>query len=80
MNAPGVIRAKVKMGGDDGEVSCSIHGRITTRPEETIHIAGLWKRTGAVGEGGPARPDDTLRGASASTKMENWKSLVAGPL
>ena len=25
--------------------------------------AGPWQRTGAVGEGGPAHPDDTLRGA-----------------
>ena len=27
------------------------------------HSAGPWQRTGAVGEGGPAHPDDTLRGA-----------------
>ena len=32
------------------------------------------------GEGGPAHPDDTLRGVRASTGMEDWKSLVAGPL
>ena len=25
------------------------------------HSAGPWQRTGAVGEGGPAHPDDTLR-------------------
>ena len=27
------------------------------------HSAGPWQRTRAVGEGGPAHPDDTLRGA-----------------
>ena len=27
------------------------------------HSAGPWQRTGAVGEGGPAHPDDTVRGA-----------------
>ena len=27
------------------------------------HSAGLWQRTGGIGEGGPAHPDDTLRGA-----------------
>ena len=26
------------------------------------HSAGPWQKTGAVGEGGPAHPDDTLRG------------------
>ena len=26
------------------------------------HSAGQWQRTGAVGEGGSAHPDDTLRG------------------
>ena len=31
--------------------------------EETMHSAGSWQRTGAVDEGGPAHPDDTLRGA-----------------
>ena len=40
------------------------------------HSAGPWQRTGAVGEGGPTHPDDTL----ASTRMEDWKSLVAGSL
>ena len=40
------------------------------------HSAGPWQRTGGVGEGGPAHPDDTQR--SASTEMEDWKSLVAG--
>ena len=30
--------------------------------EETT-VLGPWQRTEAVGEGGPARPDDTLRGA-----------------
>ena len=27
------------------------------------HSAGPWQRTVAVGEGGPAHPDDTLGGA-----------------
>ena len=27
------------------------------------YSAGPWQRTGAVGEGGSAHPDDTLRGA-----------------
>ena len=31
--------------------------------EETTDSAGPWQRTGAVGEGSPAHPDDTLRGA-----------------
>ena len=43
------------------------------------HSAGPWQRTVAVGEGGPAHPDDTLK-SSASTEMEDWKSLVAGPM
>ena len=30
---------------------------------EGDHSAGRWQRTGAVGEGGPTHPDDTLRGA-----------------
>ena len=30
--------------------------------EETTDSAGPWQRTGAVGEGSPAHPDDTLRG------------------
>ena len=27
------------------------------------HSAGSWQRTGTVGEGGPAHPNDTFRGA-----------------
>ena len=42
------------------------------------HSAGPWQRTRAVGEGGPAHPDDPQ--GSASTEMEEWKSLVAGLL
>ena len=50
---------------DDGEVSCS--GACVGEPSPDLlggdHSAGLWQRTGAVDEGGPAHPDDTLGGA-----------------
>ena len=51
--------------GDDGEVSCSgaCVGESPPDPLGGDHSAGPWQRTGAVGEGGPAHPDDTLRGA-----------------
>ena len=32
-------------------------------PLKEDHRAGPWQRTVAVGEGGPAHPDDTLGGA-----------------
>ena len=32
------------------------------------HSAGSWQRTRAVGEGGPAHPDDNLRGALQPTR------------
>ena len=41
---------------------------------------GPWQRTGAVGEGGPAHPDDTHGGALQPRWRTAWKSLVAGPL
>ena len=51
--------------GDDGEVSCS--GALcvgeSTSDQLGDHSAGPWQRKRAVGEGGPAHPDDTLRGA-----------------
>ena len=34
------------------------------------YSAGPWQRTGAVDEGGPAHPDDTLRGAL----QPRWKT------
>ena len=40
------------------------------------HSAGPWQRTGAVGEGGPAHPDDTLRG----TLQPTWRSNPHQPL
>ena len=36
--------------------------------------AGPWQRTGAVGEGGPAHPDDTLRGVL----QPRWKTGSPG--
>ena len=57
---PGCLRE-----GDDGEVSCS--GRcVGESPSDRLggdHSTGPWQRTGIVAEGGPAHPDDTLRGA-----------------
>ena len=50
--------------GNDGEVSCS-GACVGESPFDRLggdHTAGPWQRTGAVGEGGPAYPDDTLRG------------------
>ena len=40
-------------------------GRTSTQSTVTegVHSAGPWQRTGAVGEGVLARPDDTFRGA-----------------
>ena len=56
--------------GDDGEVSCSraCTGEPPPDPLGGDHRTGPWQRTGAVGEGvavgegGPAHPDDILRG------------------
>ena len=50
---------------DDGEVSCSgaCMGESPSDPLEGYHSTGPWQRTGAVGEGSPAHPDDTLRGS-----------------
>ena len=50
--------------GNDGEVSCS-RACMGESPSDRLggeHSAGPWQRTGAVAEGGPAHPDDTLRG------------------
>ena len=51
--------------GDDGEVSCSGEcvGESPYNRLGKDHSAGPWQRTGAVGEGGPAHPNDTPRGA-----------------
>ena len=51
--------------GDDGEVSYSraCMGESPPDPLGGDYSAGPWQRTGAVGEGGSAHPDDTLRGA-----------------
>ena len=46
-------------------------------PDPGDYSAGPWQRAGAVSEGGPAHPDETV---STSTEMEDWKSLVAGLL
>ena len=57
---PGCLRE-----GDDGEVSCS-GACMGEPPSDRLggdHSAGPRQRTGTVGEGGPAHPDDTLRGA-----------------
>ena len=51
--------------GDDGEICCS-GACVGESPSNRLlgdHSAGPWQRTGAVGEGGPSHPDDTLRGA-----------------
>ena len=57
---PGCLRE-----GDDGEVGCS--GAYMEEPPPNPlgggHRTGPWQRTGAVGEGGPAHPDDTHEGA-----------------
>ena len=47
--------------GDDGEVSCSgtCVGAPPPDPLGGDHRAGPWQRTGVVGEGGLAHPDDT---------------------
>ena len=42
------------------------------------HSAGSWWRIGAVGEGSPAH--QVIPSEERSTEMEDWKSLVAGPL
>ena len=51
--------------GNDGEVGCT--GACVGKPPPDSqggdHSTGPWQRTGAVGEGGPAHPDDTHRGA-----------------
>ena len=55
---PGCLRE-----GDDGEVSYS-GACVGESPSDRLggdHSAGPWQRTGAVAEGGPAHPDDTLR-------------------
>ena len=38
-------------------------GESPSNPLGGDHSAGPWQRTGAVGEGGSAHSDDTLRGA-----------------
>ena len=47
--------------GDDGEVSCSgtCVGAPPLDPLGGDHHTGPWQRTGVVGEGGLAHPDDT---------------------
>ena len=47
---------------DDGEVSCSGASLREPLPNPLggDHSAGPWQRTGAVGEGGPVYPDDTI--------------------
>ena len=50
--------------GDDEEVCCS-RTCVGESPSNRLggdHSAEPWQRTGVVGEGGPAHPDDTLRG------------------
>ena len=57
---PGCLRE-----GDDGEVSYS-GACVEEPPPDPLggdDCTGPWQRTGAVGEGGPAHPDDTCRGA-----------------
>jgi len=51
--------------GDDGDVSYS-GACVEEPPPDPLggdDHTGPWQRTGAVGEGGPAHPDDTCRGA-----------------
>ena len=36
------------------------------------HSARPWQRAGTVGEGGPAHPDDTIRGARWRTGSRSW--------
>ena len=57
---------------DDGEVGCSgaCVGEPPPDPLRGDHSAGPWQRTGAVGEGGPAHPGDTLRRAL----QPRWKT------
>ena len=56
---PGCLRE-----GDDGEVSCSgaCMGESPSDQLRGDHSAGPLQRTATVGEGGPAHPDDTIRG------------------
>ena len=54
---PGCLRE-----GDDGDVSCrgAYVGESPPNPLGGDHSVGPLQRTGTVGEGGPAHPDDTL--------------------
>ena len=51
--------------GDQGKVSCSgtCVGEPPPNPLGGDHRTGPWQRTGVVGEGGPAHPNDTCRRA-----------------
>ena len=65
MPARGVERGEGGDGeGDDRKVGCSgvCMGEPPPDPLGGDHSAGLWQRTGAVGEGGPAHPNNTFRG------------------
>ena len=57
---PGCLRE-----GGDEEVSCSgaCMGESLSDRLGGDNSAGPWQRTGAIGKGGPAHPDDTLRRA-----------------
>ena len=65
--------------GDDGEVSYS-NACVGEPPPGLLggdHSAGPWQRTRTVGEGGgPAHPDDTLRGVLAP----RWRTGSPGLL
>ena len=67
--------------GDDGEVSCSGTCMGAPPPDPLgDHHTGQWQRTGVVGEGGLTQLCRWHLWKSVSTEMEDWKSLVAGPL
>ena len=61
--------------GDDGEVSCSgtCVGAPPPDPLGGDHHTGPWQRTGVVGEGGLAHPDDTCGRVLQPRWIEDWK-------
>ena len=59
--------------GEDGEISCS-GACAPLNPLGGDHCTGPWQRTGVVGEGDPAHPDDTCGGAL----QPRWKTEVPG--
>ena len=64
--------------GDDGEVGCrrACIGEPPPDPLGRDHRTGPWQRTGTVGEGDPAHPDDTCGGGCSGAISAFEKDLV----